>query len=329
LPVSACSDDAEVTALDRISIAEWLNQRSLNSPRLQWWIEYACRDDYGMTMSQTSAWAGLFYFCSRVVKPGVESQSLITWPEGNGRLVNHLFEKVKPRVQLDRAAVELIPTEQGVDVITIDREGRNPRGFRARRVIFAAPQFMARHVIRPYRDNPPPHIAEFQFGSWMVANLTLRDRPQQSQRDFPLAWDNVLYESPSLGYVVATHQRGLDRGPTVLTYYYPLCDENARGARTRLLETDWRGWADVTLTDLSRAHPDIRELVERLDVMRWGHAMIRPRTGFIWGQARREGARPFHSIHFAHSELSGVALFEEAFDHGLRAANEVLARINE
>ena len=52
------------------------------------------------------------------MKPGVESQSLITWPEGNGRLVNHLFDKAKARVQLDRAAVELIPTaDGGVDVI--------------------------------------------------------------------------------------------------------------------------------------------------------------------------------------------------------------------
>ena len=323
LPVSACSDDAEVTALDRTSMAEWMDARALTSPRLRWWVDYGCRDDYGMTLEQTSAWAGLFYFCSRVAKPQVESQSLITWPEGNGRLVKHLFEKVKTNIQLDRAGVELIPVDDGVDVVTLDREGRNPRGFHAKRVIFAAPQFMARYTIRPYRDNPPPHIAEFHFGSWMVANLTLKDRPKLSPRDFPLAWDNVLYESPSLGYVVATHQRGIDHGPTVLTYYYPLVDENARAARTRLLETDWRGWAEVTLADLSRAHPEIRQLVERLDVMRWGHAMIRPRTGFMWGQARREAAKPFRSIHFAHSELSGVALFEEAFDVGLRVADEV------
>jgi hypothetical protein len=111
----------------------------------------------------------------------------------------------------------------------------------------------------------------------------------------------------------------------VLTYYYPLVDENPRVARTRLLETDWRGWAEVTLSDLSRAHPDIRGLVERLDVMRWGHAMIRPRTGFVWGSARREAPKPFRGIHFAHSELSGVALFEEAFDNGLRVADEILA----
>jgi hypothetical protein len=329
LPVSACSDDAEVTALDRISMSDWMDQRGFLSSRLRWWVDYACRDDYGMTLEQTSAWAGLFYFCSRAPAAKVESQSLITWPEGNGRLVRHLFEKVRANIQLDRAAVELIPVSENgrdrVDVITLDREGRAPRGFRAQRVIFAAPQFVARYVIRPYRESPPPHLAEFQFGSWMVANLTLKDRPKPSSpRDFPPAWDNVLYESPSLGYVVATHQRGLDRGPTVLTYYYPLVDENPRVARTRLLETDWRGWAEVALTDLSRAHRDIRQLVERLDVMRWGHAMIRPRTGFMWGAARRAGAKPFRGIHFAHSELSGVALFEEAFDVGLRAAGEMV-----
>jgi hypothetical protein len=326
LPVSACSDDAEVTALDRISMDEWMNQQGFTSPRLRWWVNYACRDDYGMTLDQASAWAGLFYFCARVLKPGVESQSLITWPEGNGRLVNHLYEKTRPQIQLDRAAIDLVPTATGCDLVTLDQQGTSPRGLHAKHVIFAAPQFMARYLIRPYRENPPPHIAEFQFGSWMVANLTLKDRPKHnSMRDFPLAWDNVLYESESLGYVVATHQQGIDRGPTVFTYYYPLCDANARVARTRLLETDWRGWADVALTDLSRAHPDIRNLAERLDVMRWGHAMIRPRTGFIWGPARRAAAKPYRSIHFAHSELSGVALFEEAFDHGLRAAGEVLS----
>jgi putative NAD(P)-binding protein len=332
LPVSACSDDAEVTALDRISMGDWMNQRGFKSPRLRWWVDYACRDDYGMKSDQTSAWAGLFYFCSRVAKPNFDSQPLITWPEGNGRLVNHLLKSAGTKVQLNRAAAEIIPVEENgrsrIDVVTLDREGRNPLGYRAQKVIFAAPQFVARYVIRPYRQNPPAHLAEFEFGSWMVANLTLRDRPKlMSPRDFPLAWDNVFYESPSLGYVVATHQRSVDRGPTVFTYYYPLCDENPRVARTRLLETDWRGWAEVTLADLSRAHSDIRDRVDHLDVMRWGHAMIRPRTGFMWSQARRDGARPFRSIHFAHSELSGVALFEEAFDVGLRTAHEVLKEL--
>src|SRR5688572_10557818 len=144
-----------------------------------------------MTLDQTSAWAGMFYFCARVLKPNVESQSLITWPEGNGRLVTHFHQSIQSHVQLDRAAIDINPLLDRIEISTLDRDGKNPRGFKAQRVIFAAPQFMARYVIRPYRENPPPHLAEFQFGSWMVANLTLKDRPEAGQRDFPLAWDNV------------------------------------------------------------------------------------------------------------------------------------------
>jgi hypothetical protein len=54
-----------------------------------------------------------------------------------------------------------------------------------------------------------------------VANLILKDRPAEDEEDYPLCWDNVFYDSPSLGYVAATHQRGLDYGPTVFTWYNP------------------------------------------------------------------------------------------------------------
>jgi hypothetical protein len=146
----------------------------------------------------------------------------------------------------------------------------------------------------------------------------------EQEVDFPLCWDNVLYGSRSLGYVAATHQRGLDYGPTVFTWYYPLADDDPRQARERLLSTDRDQWADIALADLETAHPDIRELTERLDVMRWGHAMIRPVPGFCWNPAREQAAKPYRGIHFAHSDLSGLALFEEAFAQGNRAAAEVL-----
>ena len=326
IPVATGTDDADVTALDKITMAEWLDRRGWRSERLRWLINYGCRDDYGLTIDQTSAWAGLFYFCSRVTEPGAEARPLMTWPEGNGRLVSHLYEKVKSKVRLGLAAAEIIPTDAnghpGVDVIAVDHEGGNAVGLHSDQVIFAAPHFLSSYVIRPYRENPPPHVAEFQYGAWMVANLFLKDRPKD--RGFPLAWDNVLYESPALGYVVATHQRGLDRGPTVFTYYYPLCDADPREARSKLLAAGRDEWADIALTDLSRAHPEIRSLAERLDVMRWGHAMIRPRPGFVWSEARRAASKPYRGIHFAHTDLSGVPLFEEAFYHGTRASKEVL-----
>lgn len=326
IPMAAGSDDAEVTALDKLSVADWLDQHGFTSPRLRWLVNYACRDDYGSSIEHTSAWAGLFYFASRKRKPGSEAQPLVTWPEGNGRIVAHLHRQVQKHVKLGLAVAEINPVEQDghgrVDVVAVDHEGREVLGFHAEQVMFAAPHFLARSLIRPYRENPPRHLADFDYGAWMVANLLLSERP--TGRGFPLAWDNVLYDSPSLGYVVATHQRGLDHGPTVFTYYYPLCDASTREARWKLASMGWQDWADVTLTDLRRAHVNIDGLVERLDVMKWGHAMSRPKPGFVWGGARAEAARPFRGIHFAHSDLSGVGLFEEAHYRGVRAAEEVL-----
>jgi len=320
VPIADCSTDAEITLLDRTSFAEWLRQNGFNSERLLWYCDYACRDDYGLKLEQTSAWAGLFYFCSRVRKRGDESQPFITFPEGNGRFVNHFVSQVGANIRRAYTVVSIVPTADGVDVICL--AGDELRGFHCQKAIFASPIFTAPYIIRGFAENAPFAAREFQHNAWFVANLFLKDRPKpRFEKDFPLAWDNVLYDSPSLGYVTATHQKGIDYGPTVLTYYYPMCHEP--DGRTQLFNYDWRSLSDVCLTDLSRAHPDIRDLTTRIDIMRWGHAMISPRPGFIWGGVRDTAVRPYRNIHFAHTDLSGIALFEEAFYHGLRAAREV------
>lgn len=321
LPVSACSSDATALELDKISFGDWLRKKGFSSERLFWYCDYACRDDYGLKLDQTSAWAGLFYFCSRVRKSGDESQPFITFPEGNGRFVNHLFESSKERARLGSVVIDIAPTDRGVDVVYL--RDNELRGFHAEKVIYASPIFTAKYVIRDFKQTPPPFISEFEHNAWFVANVFLKDRPKNRfPRDFPLAWDNVLYESPGLGYVNSTHQKGLDYGPAVFTYYYPMCAEE--NGRAKLFGLGHADLTDIILSDLSRAHSEIRDLTERIDVMRWGHAMISPRTGFLWSGARDDAAKPYRNIHFAHSDLSGIALFEEAFYHGLRAAREVV-----
>ncbi len=323
VPVERSSKDADVTSLDRISFAAWLASKGFTSERLIWYCDYATRDDYGLKLEQTSAWAGLFYFCSRVRKSGEESQAFITFPEGNGKFVDHFHEKVKDKTRLKTIALEIIPNEKGVDVVCLNTETNEIRGIHAEKAIFAAPIFTSQYLIRDFKQNTPAFVNEFEHNAWFVANLFLKDRPKaRFAKDFPLAWDNVLYESPSLGYVNATHQKGIDYGAAVFTYYYPMCAEN--DGRARLFSLEWRELADIVLTDLRRAHPDIYDLTERLDVIRWGHAMISPRPNFLWSGAREKAMKPFRNIHFAHSDLSGIALFEEAFYHGLRAAKEII-----
>ena len=321
VPVANCSDASEATSLDRISFAAWLGENGFTSERLIWYCDYACRDDYGLKLEQTSAWAGLFYFCSRVRQAGDESQQFITFPEGNGKFTNHLADQVTDKISRAQPVVSIVPRDRSVDVVSY-ADGEL-RGFRCEHVIFAAPIFTAPYIIRGFADNAPFSAAEFHHNAWFVANLFLKDRPtQRFARDFPLSWDSVFYDSPSLGYVNATHQKGIDHGPTIFTYYYPMCHEPE--ARTKLFNYTWQELADVCLTDIARAHPDIYDLTTRLDIMRWGHAMISPRPNFIWSGIRESAVKPWRNIHFAHTDLSGIALFEEAFYHGLRAATEIL-----
>lgn len=325
LPVRACSDDAEVTALDRQSAARWLDERGLRSAVLRWWIEYACRDDYGLDLEGTSAWAMLFYFVSRRDAPGDHSAPFLTWPEGNGRIVAHLARVAGDRLRLGALVTEVAPEADSVSLAVADVAAGTVERWRAEYAILATPKYVVPRILRPWRESPPAHLAAFRYGSWLVANLHLRERP--ASRGFPFAWDNVLYDTPSLGYVVATHQRLADRGPTVWTYYLPVVDADADAARRRLLALEHGEAVAAIVAELGPAHLGLERAIERVDLWRWGHAMVSPVPGFVWGAARRRAAEPLPRVSFASTDLSGVALFEEAFDHGLRAAAEALGQL--
>ena len=56
--------------------------------------------------------------------------------------------------------------------------------------------------------------------------------------------------------------------------------------------------------------------------------MVRPYPGFLWGQARKDALESLAgSLHFAHSDLGGLPLFEEANHFGVLAAEKVLAAL--
>lgn len=323
IPTRLSSPDPRVRELDRISMSDWMDSIGITSPRLKWFIDYSCRDDYGLRADETSAWAGLLYYAGRVPKVGAEPQPFITFPEGNGRIVNHLADQNRERIHCNQAVAQIVESDEQsshpLGITCWDTKSETAIGYRAKRVIFALPQFLAPRLIPGFRA--ARQVDQFDYGAWIVANIHLSDRPREKQ--FPLSWDNVIYDSSSLGYVVATHQSGQDHGPTVLTWYLAYCDADGRAVREQLLKAKWEQLAELVLRDLEIAHPEIRKLTTRLDLFRWGHAMIRPKPGFIFSSQRREAQTPIGRIHFANTDLSGIALFEEAFDHGCRAAMEV------
>ncbi len=328
IPLDFSARDPDLLALDQLSMRDFLLRHGLDSEPLHWYVNYACRDDYGCRYHETSAWMGIHYFASRdALARDADEDDVLTWPEGNGWLVKRLRERLEPHLVTDTLVWRLSELDRAVLVDAWQpRENRSTRRL-AQAVIWAAPVFQVPKVFRELPSTLAAAIGEFQYTPWLVANLSLRGFPEE-RRGAPLAWDNVLYDSDALGYVVATHQHlTAHRDQTVFTWYQALCDGPPDRERQRLLATPWAAWAERILRDLSKPHPDIRQLVARLDLARWGHAMTRPRPGFVWGEARQRLLNVRDRVWLAHSDLSGYSIFEEANYRGILAAERVLAAL--
>jgi hypothetical protein len=303
---------ARPSPLDSISFEQWLRQNNFTSPYLYWYANYACRDDYGALARDTSAWAGIHYFASRAP----EEKGPLTWPEGNGWIARRLIERVQPFLRAASPVYSIVRDKTRVRIRTEAVE------YIADRVIFAAPTFIAPYIVEGLIETAQPP-AGFVYSPWLTANLTLDRLP--AEKGIETAWDNVIFDSPALGYVVATHMSlssHIDR--SVWTFYWSLAEGSPAAMRTMLLEKDWAWWREAILNGLSRAHPDIRDCVSRIDVMRMGHAMARPVPGFLGSETRRRFASGPGPIYYANSDLSGFSIFEEAQYRGVTAAERAL-----
>ena len=300
--------------LDNQSMAKWLRDKNIDTPALTWYVDYACRDDYGAIALDVSAWAGIHYFASRAH----DEQGPLTWPEGNAWITKHLVSKLRAQIQT------------GEPVVTIEPQGsawlvRTSRGqYLASSVIFAAPSMLLPFVATSVL--PRGWRTPLVYSPWLTANLTLDRMPHESARGAPLSWDNVIYDSPSLGYVVATHQSLRTRGDrSVWTYYFALARETPSAGRALLARRSWNEWTELILSDLERVHRDIRRCVSRVDIMRMGHAMVRPAPGFL-AATKQVAALERPGFYLANSDISGLSLFEEAQVRGVEAARRALKR---
>lgn len=328
IPAALSARDSDLLLLDRITMRDFLLQQGFDSEPLHWYVNYTCRDDYGSNYAEVSAWAGVHYFAARNGRGAdAESDQVLTWPEGNGWLVKQMQGRLSQNIASGALVHRIEETPRHVEVdVFLMQENRTVR-WQADALIFAAPLFVLPHVMEGLDGKLKESIQKIQYAPWLVANLTLNATPEQ-RHGAPLSWDNVLYDSPALGYVDATHQNLRSReGSTVLTYYWALSGETPEAARQRLYDTPWQGWAERILDDLSRPHPDIRGKVENLDIFRWGHAMAKPIPGWIWSEARQRLTRPHGRIHLAHSDLSGFSIFEEANYWGVKASGSVLRQL--
>lgn len=338
VPTMRAPWSAALAELDALTFASWLDGRGLTAPALRWYLDYCCRDDYGAGAAQVSAWAGLHYFASRhgFQAPGDEvdaRDAVLTWPEGNAWLATRMAAALGERVHGGAVVLRVVEGRHAVEVDVWQAARRRIERWVAPQAVLAVPLFVAQRLL----DAPPAAlvaaVAAMRHAPWLVASLRI-DGPLPERPGAPPSWDNVVYASASLGYVDAMHQSTRPYpGPTVLSAYWALGGNDAtqrRAARRRLLEMPAEAWVAQLLADLAPAHPELASRVRQADLMRYGHAMSIPCPG-VRGhpalQALQSAGQGGTRIRFAHADLSGYSVFEEACHHGTRAAAQALAAL--
>ncbi|NUP87570.1 MAG: FAD-dependent oxidoreductase, partial [Burkholderiaceae bacterium] len=317
---------AALAELDGQTFATWLDARGLRDERLRWYLDYACRDEYGADAGTVSAWAGLHYFAGRqgFHAPGDDApgrDAVFTWPEGNAWLIQRLALPLAGRLHAGRLVHAVRTEREGVQVDAWDIASGRPERWQARAVVMAVPLFVAARLLA---DPPPALVAaasRVRYAPWLVGNLALREPLLDRGLGAPASWDNVRYGSPSLGYVDAGHQRlSPAAGPTVITAYWPLTTTE-RGA---LLADSASDWGRRIVADLQAAHPDLPEKVQHIDLARHGHAMSIPVPGTRGSPALAALRELRGTVQFAHADLAGYSVFEEAFEQGERAGQAAI-----
>ncbi len=320
IPVHNSSLDPDLRRLAAISFADWLDTQGLDAPMLRWSLRYGTRDDFGTELHDTSAWAGLHYHCARRPDPAGRDlgTQVLTWPAGNGWLVEQLVARSTTPVTTGATVLQIEPEDHRVRMSVLRADG-TMREVTAACVIAAIPTRVVSHLM-DLGDVMQPDLAP-----WRVAALQV-DQPPRS-RGVQVAWDSVLLHGEGLGYVSNAHQRGTYGGPSVLTYYEPLSTVGPAVGRQALLDSTWEQEVDRVLRDLAPAHPDLRRRISRIDVRHWGHGTTRPVVGLHTDDRLLRESRPHPRVWLAHTDRSGMSLFEEASWHGVRSAEQALEHL--
>ncbi|ESU29703.1 putative twin-arginine translocation pathway signal protein [Flavobacterium limnosediminis JC2902] len=321
IPLANSSRDVETIKLDSITMKQWLDENQLTSGPLIAYVDYCCRDDFGLGVDYVSAWAGIHYFAGRkhnVTSDGKEN--VLTWPEGNARLATHLKKYSNGKTLKSHLAYEVKIEGDKTVVHAFDDMKKESVEIIADKVVLATPQFINQHLLENRK-----HIArEFHYAPWLLATLTVSDLTDNYS--YPLCWDNVIHGSKGLGYIYDQHQSVRQvQSKKVITYYYSFSSSDIRKSRRTLYKQKKEHWKQMVFDDLKMAHPDIEGKTEEISIHLLGHGMISPVPGFLFGAAKKEAAKSIENkIFFAHSDLAGISIFEEAFHQGINVVNTIL-----
>lgn len=318
IPVHDSSREDEALNLEKILYKDWLYEQNFKSEELLWLLDYSCRDDYGLGIDYVSAWAGIHYFAGRKNNWSTRyKDQVFTWQEGNARLAKHLSKYTNGKNLTQHLVFDVKINKEKVEVLSFDNVQKKTKKIIAEKVLFATPQFVNERIFKNRNTK------SFNYVPWLLTTVTLKN---EFGGDEELAWDNVIYGSEGLGYIYDQHQNvNQIMGEKVITYYKSFSTNDCRKARKKLYSMKEDQLKSLVIDDLKKAHPLIEEYIVEMQFHKIGHAMIAPVPNQIFGGVTQKAKESIDGkVFFAHTDLSGISIFEEGFYQGIRAAKKML-----
>ncbi|MBT4790038.1 MAG: NAD(P)-binding protein [Halobacteriovoraceae bacterium] len=320
IPINRSSQDSKYLKFDQLTMQEYLTTEGFKDKYLFWYVNYCCRDDFGASIDKVSAWAAIHYFAARDgVGVNLKSSDVITWPEGNAWLIQKFSEKIKGSIQLNTLVYDVQKINESYLVKTYNFNSKKRIFYTVAKIVYAAPLFTAKKIINIKKIQKHLKKLKLNYAPWMTANIFLKEPLEE--KEIPLCWDNVNYHGKSLGYINNNHQDlSTSKRSINLTQYWPLMDSSPKKARINALTKSHPEWCNDVINEMELTHSDIRDKLEQIDISLWGHAMAIPQVGFL---KRSYNLSSIDNIYFAHTDHSGISLFEEGFYQGFYAAENI------
>lgn len=320
IPLAHCSQDSEILNLDKISMKNWMLQQGFTSPYLFWYVDYCCSDDFGTNSSLVSAWAGIHYFTSRKGSASnASADQVLTWPQGNGFLAEALKSKITTHIQAQTMCYGVEKNQNGWNISLFDKNKNSHYSQQVQAVILAVPGFVRQHI---YKNSP---YFKTNYHPWLIDTIQLKPSFFEAQKP---AWDNVLFGSPSLGYIFNGHQEtALPVQNCNITFFHAFSAQNPAESRKYLETAGNQNLMAGVMRDLEKMHPEIKNYVLSHHLHIWGHGMASPGINSLWNPQRIETHKAPARMAFAHTDISGISIFEEGFYQGIEAANKILKEL--
>lgn len=313
MPMPTHLIEEEFQHLNEISFGEYLIGKCAFSEDMARRISYQMLDDWGGTVHDVSALAGIHYYACRPYDQ--QDVELLSPPNGNAYFIEKMIGHMSKKTDAihTNSLVRSIREENGyVECEMLNQEGTIDL-VRAKGLIYTGKKHALPYILDPQLKL---QLNKVEYAPWVVMNIAIEKGTAFGK------WQNdVLTENQNfLGFVDSSRQHTQHQKHDVLTAYY--CFPAEHRHKLVELEEDPQPFIDATIDLIEEeTGKEFASTIKHVNLHFMGHAMPIPTPGYLSFEPVQ---RCSDRILLAGVDTGRLPLFFEACDSGIQAAKELI-----